>query len=227
MGLEEDPELQPMNGKGNAHGKEATAVQGGRETKKAKEGDGFTAMGTSVRDAHEVEVERVLGLAGDIEDDGVFTPSKVGPPRCVRMSLANNTAIITTKPVSDPESNSKHDGGQSERAVDEHDDDHDVPWQEKTLEKAMPIPETNKVRKRRGKVLDGKQQIFKWRLRLAPVRVRAHLRPAVPTFIRPDHPHHLVRPAVPTRPYLPLSHSLSRTLVCFYYPSLLGTLNSP
>ena len=27
---------------------------------------------------------------------------------------------------------------------------------------------TNEARKRRGKVLDGKQQIFKWRLRLAP-----------------------------------------------------------
>ena len=27
---------------------------------------------------------------------------------------------------------------------------------------------TNEVRKRRGKMLDGKQQIFKWRLRLAP-----------------------------------------------------------
>ena len=59
------------------------------------------------------------------------------------------------------------------------------------------------------------------------VRVRAHLRLAVPTFIRPDHPHHLVRPAGPTRPYRPLSHSLSQTLICFYYPSLLGTLNSP
>ena len=59
------------------------------------------------------------------------------------------------------------------------------------------------------------------------VRVRAHLRPAIPTFVRPDHPHRPVRPAGPTGPYRPLSHSLSWTLVCFYYPSLLGTLNSP
>ena len=52
----------------------------------------------------------------------------------------------------------------------------------------------------------------------------------VPIFVRPDHPHRPVHPAGPTRPtrpYRPLSHSLSRTLVCFYYPSLLGTLNSP
>ena len=56
---------------------------------------------------------------------------------------------------------------------------------------------------------------------------RPHLCPAVPIFVRPDHPHHPVRPARPTGPYQPLSHSLSRTLVCFYYPSLLGTLNSP
>ena len=54
-----------------------------------------------------------------------------------------------------------------------------------------------------------------------------HLRPAIPIFVRPDHPHHPVRLAGPTTPYRPLSYSLSRTLVCFYYPSLLGTLNSP
>ena len=59
------------------------------------------------------------------------------------------------------------------------------------------------------------------------VRVHAHLRPAVPTFVRLDHPHRPVCPAGPTGPYRPLSHSLSQTLVCFYYPSLLGTLNSP
>ena len=55
----------------------------------------------------------------------------------------------------------------------------------------------------------------------------------VPIFVRPSpslsgRPH--LRPAGPTGPtgpYRPLSHSLSRTLVCFYYPSLLGTFNSP
>ena len=57
------------------------------------------------------------------------------------------------------------------------------------------------------------------------VWVHPHLRLADPTFVRPDHPHRPVRPAGPTGPYRPLSHSLSWTLICFYYPSLLGTLD--
>ena len=73
----------------------------------------------------------------------------------------------------------------------------------------------------------GYPQLSRTHVPCLPVRVRAHLRPAVPTFVQPDHPHHPVRPAGPTGPYRPLSHSLSWTLVCFYYPSLLGTLNSP
>ena len=35
-----------------------------------------------------------------------------------------------------------------------------------------------------------------------------HLHPAIPIFVQPDHPHRLVHPAGPTRPYWPLSYSL-------------------
>ena len=53
----------------------------------------------------------------------------------------------------------------------------------------------------------------------ALVRVRAHLHPAVPIFIRPDHPHRPVRPARPTgptRPYRPLSYSLHELLYVLF-----------
>ena len=37
---------------------------------------------------------------------------------------------------------------------------------------------------------------------------RPHLHPAIPNFIQPDHPHCPVHLARPTRPYQPLSYSL-------------------